>query len=142
MNWGRNDEKDENFSEEAATQSWIEDFQEADDGQQQEKEKEYYTTSTLRRNHLLLVVASWHQPLQAMYKCKLESVMLDSFCIVFFKTLATTIPLLGILRFAFNHPFQLQEPPTLTPLQYFVFQCFLFSPFNQAPSLCRYMNLS
>ena len=58
MNWGRNDEKDENFSEEAATQSWIEDFQEADDGQQQEKEKEYYTTSTLRRNHLLLVVAS------------------------------------------------------------------------------------
>ena len=60
-NWGRNDEKDENFSEEAATQSWIEDFQEADDGQQQEEEKEekeYYTTSTLRRNHILLVVAS------------------------------------------------------------------------------------
>ena len=59
-NWRRNDEKDENFSEEAATQSWIEDFQEADDGQQEEEkeEKDYYTTSTQRRNHLLLVVAS------------------------------------------------------------------------------------
>ena len=59
-NWRRNDEKDENFSEEAATQSWIEDFQEADDGQQEEKEKgeKYYTTSTLHRNNLLLVVAS------------------------------------------------------------------------------------
>ena len=39
-NWGRNGEKDENFSEEAATQSWIEDFQEADDGQQQQEEEE------------------------------------------------------------------------------------------------------
>ena len=57
--------------------------------------------------------------------------MLDSFCIVFFKTLATIIPLLRILRFAFNHPFQLQEPPTLPPLQYFVCQCFfLFSSCN------------
>ena len=126
-NWRRNDEKDENFSEEAATQRWIEDFQEADDGQQEE-EKEYYTTSTLRRNHLLLVVASYIVPATTSYM-KVIICYVGFFLHCVFQNLGNDHPTTGNSSLRLQPPIPVARAPYLNTIAVFCFPMFSVFPF-------------